>query len=89
MIGTNTIATQNMISSVSSLEVESQTVSALARSAEDGITNGKRVNPVIRMIDAIVSELTTNASPGLPTFAIKLASKGRTNEVATSSHNIG
>ena len=89
MIGTKNRATQNIISSVSALEVASQSVSALARLVEEGITNGNRVKPVIRMIDAIASELNVKAKPLLPTLAIKLVRIGNVTEAATSAQRIG
>ena len=89
MIGTKNRATQNMIVSVSSLEVASQRVSALARFVDEGITNGNSVKPVISMIDAIDSELRVNAKPLLPAFAMRLVSRGSTTEAATSAQSIG
>ena len=89
MIGTKNRATQNIIVSVSSLEVASQRVSALARFVDEGITNGKSVNPVISMIDAIDSELRVNAKPLLPTLAIALVSSGSTTEPATRAQSRG
>ena len=89
MIGTKTRATQNMISRVSSLDVASQSVRALARSVDEGITNGNSVKPVIRMIDAIANELNVKAKPLLPSLAMRLVRIGRATEAATSAHNIG
>ena len=89
MIGTKTAATQNMISSVSSLEEASQSVRLLARLLEEGITNGKSVNPVIKIIDAIPSELSMNAKPGLDALAIKLVSTGSVMELITRTQSSG
>ena len=89
MIGTKTAATQNMISSVSSLEEASQSVRLLARLLEEGITNGKSVNPVIKIIDAIPSELSMNAKPDLDALAIKLVSTGSVMELITRTQSSG
>ena len=89
MIGTKNRATQNMIFRVSSLDVASHRVNALARFVEEGITNGKSVKPVIKMIEVIASELSVKAKPLLPIFAMTLVSSGSINEPETSAHKSG
>ena len=83
------MATQNIISSVSMLDVASQSVKLLAKSVEEGITNGNNVEPASKMIAVILTALKVNPHPAFPYFAKRLTSSGKITVPAANSHKAG
>ena len=61
MIGKKTMTATSMISSVSRLDVESQTVRLLFASEEDGMMNGNIEKPAVRMMPAIMTPVAMKA----------------------------